>query len=395
MTLFRAIAASALLAASPLAAQTPAPPAIAAVPAPGPVDYSSPASWLCLPGRDDPCAQPPPTAALNPNDYGPVVQARAAIDPPIDCFYVYPTVSRDPGDNSDMIAGPEEKGAATVQFARFATICRTFAPIYRQSTSALLSRAMRGEGLAALGPSYAIAYRDVEAAWRHYLEHDNKGRPFVVIGHSQGSILLSMLIAREIENSPAAAHMLSAVLAGAVVEVPEGKLVGGTFKRLPLCSRVGETGCVLNWSSFRAEIPPPEGSLFGRAHGPGMTAGCTNPAGLATGEAPLDSVWYAPRSASSQGPVVWSASGPPPAPFLTTKGLISARCVHDGAAGYLAIRVNADPKDKRTDQIPGDILVLGAPLAGWGLHLVDMNVAMTDLIALIAAQRDAFLHTRR
>jgi hypothetical protein len=392
MMLFRALAAAAaLLAASPSPAQAPA----SAAPAlPAAVDYGDPANWLCLPGRDDPCAQPLPTAALNPDEYGPVVQVRPAADPRIDCFYVYPTVSHDPGDNSDMVAGNEEKGAAVVQFARFGTICRTFAPIYRQSTTTLLGRAIRGEGLAALGPSYALAYRDVEAAWRHYLEHDNKGRPFVLIGHSQGSILLSKLIAEDVENSPAASHMLSAVLAGAVVEVPQGKLVGGTFKRMPLCSRVGETGCILNWSSFRAESPPFEGSLFGRARTPGMTAACTNPAGLAGGEAMLNSVWYAPRNGSAQGPIAWSTAGPPPAQFLTTRGLVSARCVHDGAVGYLAIRVNANPADKRTDNIPGDVIVLGAPLPGWGLHLVDMNIAMADVIALIEAQRDAFLKRR-
>ena len=37
------------------------------------------------------------------------------------------------GMNSDLNAG-EEKGAAEVQFARFASVCRTFAPIYRQMT---------------------------------------------------------------------------------------------------------------------------------------------------------------------------------------------------------------------------------------------------------------------
>jgi hypothetical protein len=387
-------AAVALLAAAASSAQAPARavPGAPAIPAmPAAVDYADPANWLCLPGRDDACARPLPTASLNPDDYGPVVLVGPAADPKIDCFYVYPTVSRDPGDNSDMIPGLEETGAAWVQFARFGTVCRTFAPLYRQSTIALLDKAMRGGGVAALGPAYAIAYRDVEAAWRHYLDHDNKGRPFVLIGHSQGSILLSRLIAEDIENSPAASRMLSAVLAGAVVEVPQGKLIGGTFKRFPLCGRVGETGCILNWSSFRAESPPGQGSLFGRARTPAMTAACTNPAGLASGEAPLDSIWYAPRNGSASGPVAWSAAGPPPAPFLATRGLISARCVHDGSAGYLAIRVNADPGDKRTDRIPGDVVVMGAPLPGWGLHLVDMNVAMTDVIALIAAQRDAWL----
>jgi hypothetical protein len=59
------------------------------------------------------------------------------------------------------------------------------------------------------------------------------------------------------------------------------------------------------------------------------------------------------------------------------------------------VRVNADPKDKRTDQIPGDVVVFGGPLPGWGLHLADTNLAMGDVLRLVAAQRDSFLSGRR
>ena len=44
--------------------------------------------------------------------------------------------------------------------------------------------------------------RDVRAAWREYLANHNKGRPFVLIGHSQGSLMLQQLIAHEIEGKP-------------------------------------------------------------------------------------------------------------------------------------------------------------------------------------------------
>ena len=53
---------------------------------------------------------------------------------PIDCFYVYPTVSLDKGGNSDMEPGPEENGVVRVQLARFASQCRLYAPMYRQAT---------------------------------------------------------------------------------------------------------------------------------------------------------------------------------------------------------------------------------------------------------------------
>ena len=88
-------------------------------------DYAKDSTWLCLPGRADTCSTPLATTALNPNGYGSSGPSAVAKDPPIDCFYVYPTVSSDQGMNSDLNAGREEKLAAEVQFARFASVCRT------------------------------------------------------------------------------------------------------------------------------------------------------------------------------------------------------------------------------------------------------------------------------
>ena len=361
--------------------------------APVAVDYASDANWLCLPGREDPCGRPLPTAALNPDGYGSVGQVRAAADPPIDCFYVYPTISRDPGDNSDLVAGPEEQAVATIQAGRFATLCRPFAPIYRQATLAALARAMASGDTGAR--NLGLAYGDVLAAWRQYLRQRNQGRLFVLIGHSQGTIHLTRLLAEEIEGSEAAPLMLSALLLGFNVEVPEGQVVGGTFRRTPLCTRGGQTGCVVTYVSFRADAPPPAVSLFGRSPRPGMTVACTTPARLAGGSAPLDSYWYSgPSITNTQNPIDWSSEGAPPVPFLRTEGLVSAACVHDGPVGYLGITTNADPADARTDRIPGDVIIMGQVARGWGLHLADMNLAMGDLLRVVEAQARAYRERR-
>ncbi|HEX8366756.1 MAG TPA: DUF3089 domain-containing protein [Allosphingosinicella sp.] len=358
------------------------------------VNYSNEETWLCLPGRDDPCSRPLPTTALNPNGYGSTGLVGPASGPPIDCFYVYPTVSRDPGSNSDLDAGPEERAVATVQFARFGTVCRTFAPIYRQATLAALLGMWNGG--ASRDEMLDFASNDIGHAFEHYLETWNRGRPFVLIGHSQGSIHLSRLIAARIEGRPEAARMLSAILLGFNIEVPEGRTAGGTFRTTPLCTARGQTGCVVTFVSFRAGNPPPAGALFGRAAGPGMTVACTNPAALGGGPAPLDSYWYAgPSLTATQTPIAWSAEGESPTPFLRTEGLVSAACVRRGPVGYLAVQVNADPADPRTDRIPGDVVLGGRIQPGWGLHLVDMNLAMGDLLALVEEQSAAFARPRR
>lgn len=366
-------------------------PALAQAPAeapPAPVDYGNEASWLCLPGRADACGRPQRTADLTPAGYGPVTESGPAAEPPVDCLYVYPTLSRDSTLNSDMNPGPEEQAAAAVQLARFAGVCKTYAPVYRQATLASIGAMIRGTDVA---PVMAQAYGDVLAAWRHYLAHYNRGRPYVLIGHSQGSIHLQTLIAQEIEGKPEAARMVSALLLGWAVEVPEGQATGGSFRQIPLCARADQTGCVISYMSFRADAPPPAGSMFGRAVRPGMTAACTNPANLAGGAGPFDSIWLSgmptPEGAET---ITWSSAGLPPAPFLHTEGLVTGNCVHNGQVGYLALSVNADPADARTDRIPGDVYMLGQRNPGWGTHLIDMAVAQGDLVRLVREQAAAF-----
>jgi hypothetical protein len=373
------------LAAGPALAQ---PAATAPAPAPAAIDYADQASWLCLPGRQDACGRPLPTTALNPSGYGSNGRSVPAANPPIDCFYIYPTVSRDPGMNSDMNPGVEEQDVAAVQFGRFSTVCRTFAPLYRSATLGSIAAALSGQSLE---PFFNFAYADVLAAWRHYLAHQNGGRPFVLIGHSQGTIHLIRLLASEIEGKPIAARMVSALLIGYNVEVPDGRATGGTFRTTPLCTRTGQTGCIVTYVSFRASAPPPASALFGRTATPGRTIACTNPAALdSAANVPLDSYWYSQSSSVMQMNITWSREGPPPTPFLRTEGLVSAACVHQGPLGYLAVTVNADPNDARTDEIPGDVRLAGIPAPGWGIHTVDVNIALGNLIRVVEAQSAAW-----
>jgi hypothetical protein len=356
------------------ASPAPAQPLAAAAP-----NYAKTSSWLCLPGRADVCSTPLPTTALNPNGYGSVGNSRPVMNPQIDCFYVYPTVSRDQGMNSDVAAGREERLAAETQFARFASVCRPFVPIYRQMTVAAVAAAAAGVDMTRPG---MLAYGDVLAAWRDYVRNRNQGRPFVLIGHSQGSLMLQQLIAREIEGKPIARQMRLAIIPGFNLFVPQGRLVGGTLKSTPLCSRPGETGCVMSWVSFREKNPPPRGAIFGIAGQPGMTVACVNPArpGSRNWEK-LDSYFFTRSTLPAPGgPIRWSSEGPPPTPYVRTDGLVSGKCINEGPRGYLSVRTNADPKDKRTDRIGGEVGMLGMFIPGWGMHLADIAIAQGDLI---------------
>ena len=344
-------------------------------------DYSKGAAWLCLPGRNDVCSTPLATTALNVGGYGSTGRSTVANNPPVDCFYVYPTVSRDAGMNADLVVR-EEIDATRSQFARFASVCRPFVPAYRQMTLGAVAAAAAGADMTDPG---ARAYADVARAWRTYLEKYNKGRPFVLVGHSQGSLMIQELIKREIEGTPVARQMIRAIIPGFNVLVPQGKRVGGTFKSTPLCASQSERGCVLSWVSFRENNPPPEGAMFGWSAAPGMTVGCTNPArpGSDAWES-LDSYWFARSSLPVPGgPIRWSTEGQPPSPYVRTEGLVAGKCVNDGRRGYLSIRTIQVPGSKRTNRIGGEVGMMGMFIPGWGMHLADMSVAQGNVIEAV------------
>jgi polyvinyl alcohol dehydrogenase (cytochrome) len=375
----------ALIAAALLFAQSPAPAAGT------PIDYADGKSWLCRPGRADACAVDLATTIVAAD--GNLTREPWSADPraPIDCFYVYPTVSTDPTPNSDMTADPAELNVVRAQLARFASRCRPYAPLYRQVTLAALRSALSGGGRVQL--DRGLAYDDVRDAWHHYLEHENNGRGIVLIGHSQGAMILTELIRREIEGQVVQARIVSALLLGTTIAVPRGKDVGGTFQKIPLCHSAADIGCVITFASFRSTVPPSATSLFGKVTDAGMEPACTNPAALGGGSGELHAYL------SSTGRTLIGTTTPKPwavpeqsidTPFVSVPGLLTARCTTGEHATYLEVTVHGNPADPRVDDIVGDIAP-GTPRAAvWGLHLIDVGLTMGNLLDIVGRQAQAY-----
>ena len=356
-------------------------------------DYNNGDDWLCRPARQDACATDLSTTVISADGKLTHEDWTANSDAEIDCFYVYPTVSTDPGGNSTMVLGPEEKAVARVQFARFASKCRVYAPLYRQVTLTALRAALGGSPIPV---DRALAYNDVLDAWNYYLEHDNHGRGVVLIGHSQGSAVLTALIKNEIDGKPVQSRIVSALLPGTSLPVPKGKDVGGAFQHMPLCHAVNQTGCVITYASFRATSPPPTNSHFGKVTGEGMISACTNPAALGGGSGELHSYLRTNGSgivsAAEVVPGPWVKDAPPiTTPFVSVPGMLTAECVANDSASYLAISVHSDPAGPRASDIKGDVVVGGQVLADWGLHLIDVNLAMGNLVDIVGRQSKAYL----
>lgn len=361
------------------------------------VSYADDAHWLCLPGRDDVCSGDLDSTTIEADGTLTVVPFEPAAAPAVDCFYVYPTISRDPTPNSDWVASDDEEGYAAVnQTARLRSECRVFAPIYRQRTLAALASNLGGGA----APIDAVdPYSDVVDAWKTYMATENGGRGIVLIGHSQGAALLNRLIAEEIDpNEDVRALLVSAYLAGWSVAVPDGADVGGDFDHVPLCRADDQAGCVVTWSSFRSTATPPAGAFFGKPRTGDDPAGCTNPAALTGGPAEPDNVFPANASASILASLAPDATDAAPwldpsvgtvtTPFVSLPGLVTTECATGDGFNYLAVTVNGDPSDPRADDIGGDLT------PEWGLHLVDLNLVMGNVVDLVAAQARAWSAAR-
>ena len=224
-------------------AQTPlpTPPQPAAQPEPPkPNNYSDSNAWLCRPGRTaadkDACQIDLSTTVVAADGSLTREAFKPNPDAPIDCFYVYPTISTDQAPNSDMNIDPAEMNVIKQQAARFNAVCKVYAPMYRQITLMGLRKLLatpNGDPVAFFGNG--VQYDDVRDAWKSYLERDNKGRGVVLVGHSQGAYILENLIKNEIDGKPIQSRIVSALVLGATLATPKGKDVGGLFKSMPLC----------------------------------------------------------------------------------------------------------------------------------------------------------------
>lgn len=358
-------------------------------PSPSKNDYGKAETWLCRPGRHDACDVDLTTTVISAS--GKLTREPWAANPkaPIDCFYVYPTVSNDPTPNSDMTAGEEELSVVRVQAARFGSQCRVFAPLYRQVTLSALRSVLAGRPAAV---DRNLTYNDVLDAWNYYLQHDNQGRGVVLIGHSQGSMVLTELIKREIDGKPIQKQLISALLLGTNLPVPRDKDVGGAFQQIPLCRDSKQTGCVITYASFRASAPPPANSRFGKVAGQDLIAGCANPAALKGGSGELHAYLSTRGSGASAAPVgPWIKDGSAiDTPFVSVPGMLTAECISNEKGSYLAVTVHGNPADARTDEITGDVVREGKVLPDWGLHLIDVNLSMGNLIDIVRDQTKAY-----
>lgn len=328
--------------------------------------------WLCKPGlENDPCRAGLSTTLVSPEGT-PTAEASPERRPRrrTDCFYVYPTVSDQDSENANLDIDPELRSIALYQAARYSQQCRVYAPVYPQVTLAGLgSGGFTEENL-------AIAYRGVRRAWRDFNELRNRRRGVVLIGHSQGTYMLERLISEEIDPSRSARRRLvMAILLGGGVTVDQGSDRGGSFERIRACESARQLRCVIGFATFNA--PVPDDAIFGRTADVGEEVLCTNPAALGGGVGRLRSIY--PSEPFAPGTTIGLATNAVgvPVPDVDTawfeaRGAYDGRCSSADGADVLQIEGRA-----------GAPVLNPVPNGSWGLHLVDANIALGNLVRLV------------
>jgi len=337
--------------------------------------------WICKPGQsDDLCAG---TIAGNtnpvPGEQSQPLEYTRPANAPIDCFYLYPTQSTQPTPNSNLDKDPEIRRVVVQQARMFSSVCKVYAPMYHQVTNT-------GNQLA-YNPVVETAYQSAKAGFEDYLKNYNKGRGFIMIGHSQGSAHTARLIDEMVDkNANLRKRFLGAIAPGANISVPKNENVGGMYDNVPACSEVGEFRCLIAYSTYKGDpgATPAFSSLeFGywvypeaRPDPTKYEVVCTNPALLDGGDGkllPLANFDYLVGAPASETATPWQS----------LPDYYSASCERSGNKHWLNIsRVN--DADSRLD--------LGQAVAsGNNYHVPEVNLAEGNLLTIAGMWSDDYV----
>jgi len=325
--------------------------------------YRDPKMWLCRPDLpSDACRIDLTTTEIAADGTRTVRQHPVAHDAPVDCFYIYPTIDLNlvPGNHTDFTDLTKYRDVVAAQVARFSEVCNVYAPIYRQATIATYVSSKDDQKRI-----FDVAYSDVAAAFHAYLVHFDRGKPIVIIGHSQGSQMASRLIRDTFDQSDALRpRLLVAFPIGFTVDVPNGHPSGGTFRHLGPCTSRDETSCIVSYLSIaQGDTPNPLTNQVPAGH----HAMCVDPAdGPTLGE----SIFPTKDRGAKYGLTT---------PYVSVTGFYRAHCSDrpDGR-NYLEVAEVHAPGDQRPSFVD-----LGKSRGGLGLHVYDLQFAQGDLIEMI------------
>lgn len=220
-------------------------------------DYNDVNNWAALPTRHD-SADCVPIAAWK--DEQP--------DARVDVFFIHPTsYTGKSGQNKWNASLSDTKLNQSTdaypikyQASIFNGAGKVYAPRYRQAHLNCFFSKKTGDASHALD----LAYDDVQAAFKYYLEHYNQGRPFIIASHSQGTFHAKRLLHDFVDGKPLQDQFVVAYLVGLTVP-------SDLFENIKPCPTPDETNCFCSWRTFKEAYIPK------KLHFPDTNIVVTNP----------------------------------------------------------------------------------------------------------------------
>lgn len=208
------------------------------------INYSHLENWAAHPSKLD-------LSDLNPN--GDTIAI--GIIKPVDVFFLYPTIYiGDKGEDQwnaaidDLVLNNKiDKSTILFQASAFNEAGNVYSPRYRQ---AHLEAYFTDDTISAR-KALELAYQDCKNAFLYYLKYDNKGRPFILASHSQGTNHLTRLMAELIDRQPLQSQLVASYLVGMPIKRDR-------FKSIPPCQSAVETGCFVSWRTYKYDNHPDE-----------------------------------------------------------------------------------------------------------------------------------------
>ena len=203
-------------------------------------------------------------------------------DKSVDVFYVYPTIylGTNPKnmDISDLSLRENAKGLTVAQAGVYSPHANLFAPFYRQQTAALQSMAAGNDGKDGYqDPVFQVGAEDIERAFDYYIKHLNPDRPFILAGHSQGTMALINLMCKHFNDPDLQKRLVAAYLIGYSVTKDDLK----KHPWMKLAQGENDTGVIITYNTEGADAGPSPVLLPG--------AGVINPLNWRTDSTPANS----------------------------------------------------------------------------------------------------------
>jgi len=150
----------------------------------------------------------------------------SSIEKDVDVFYMYPTVSNNASGTMDVTNDEERalaQGIFEAQASLFEKHANVYAPFYRQMSPAV--RPEDPNAPATDSEAFNFGVVDVEKAFDYFITNLNEDRPFIIAGHSQGTMALIELIKNrfgndeELRNRLVAAYLIGYTVTDADLEM--------------------------------------------------------------------------------------------------------------------------------------------------------------------------------